>query len=86
MAGTAQQAPHLARPVFFLDLDQRLQFTQMMHVARRVQRAVQRVVGLPVVVHDNASDIRQKAAPLRRDAVERQQDSRCDMQPLIHTR
>src|SRR5271165_5567084 len=33
MAGTAQQTLHLARPVFALDLDQRLEFTQVMRVA-----------------------------------------------------
>src|SRR5208283_2244396 len=33
MAGTAQQTLNLARPVFALDLDQRLEFTQVMRVA-----------------------------------------------------
>src|SRR5208283_1878992 len=33
MAGTAQQTLHLARPVFALDRDQRLEFTQVMRVA-----------------------------------------------------
>ena len=37
VAGAAQQALHLARPVLFLDLDQRLQFPQMMRVTQRVQ-------------------------------------------------
>ena len=33
MTRPAQQTLHLARPVFFLDLDQRLEFTQMVRVA-----------------------------------------------------
>ena len=33
MAGATQQTLHLACPVFFLDLDQRLKFAQMMGVA-----------------------------------------------------
>ena len=33
MTRPAQQALHLARPVLFLDLDQRLQFAQMVRVA-----------------------------------------------------
>jgi len=36
VAGAAQQALHPARPVLFFDLDQRLQFAQMMRVAQRM--------------------------------------------------
>jgi len=41
MAGTAQQALHPARPVFLLDLNQRLQLAQVVRIARRVQYALQ---------------------------------------------
>ena len=64
MTGAAQQALHLARPVFLLDLDQRLEFAQVMGVAQGVQHALHRVVGLPVVMHDDADDVRQQAAAL----------------------
>ena len=52
------------RPVFLLDLHQRLQLAQMVRVAQRVQHTGHRVVGLPVVMHDNAGDLRQQTAPL----------------------
>src|SRR5215213_8065264 len=65
MAGAAQQALHPARPVLLLDLDQRLEFPQVVRVAQRMQYACQRVVRLPVVMHDDAGDIRQQAAALR---------------------
>ena len=65
VACAAQQALHLACPVLFLDLDQRLQFPQMVRIAQRVQHAGHRVVRLPVVMHDNAGDLRQQAAPDR---------------------
>jgi hypothetical protein len=58
VAGARQQPLHLARPVPSLDLDQRLQFVQMVDIAQRAQHTFQRVVGLPVVVHDNAGDTR----------------------------
>jgi hypothetical protein len=42
----------------------------VVRVAERVQHAFQRVGGMPVVVHDNARDVRQQAVarslPLRR--------------------
>ena len=65
VAGAAQQALHPACPVLLLDLDQCLEFPQMVGVAQRMQYAFQRVVGLPMVMHDNAGDIRQQAAALR---------------------
>jgi len=37
MTGSAQQGLHLARPILALDLDQRLEFTQVMGVAQGVQ-------------------------------------------------
>ena len=39
VACAAQQALHLARPVFLFDLDQRLQLTQMVGIAQSVQHA-----------------------------------------------
>ena len=65
VAGAAQQALHPARPVLLFDLDQRLEFPQVVRVAQRMQYACQRVVRLPVVMHDDAGDIRQQAAALR---------------------
>ena len=37
MAGLAQKPPHLARPRFFLDLDRRLKFPQVVCVAQCVK-------------------------------------------------
>jgi hypothetical protein len=82
MAGAAQQALPLPRPVFFLDLDQRLQFAQMVCIAQRVQHASHRVVRFPVVMHDSAGHVRQQTAALSGDAVECEPDGRGDMQPL----
>ena len=82
MPSPAQQALHLARPVFFLDLNQRLEFTQVMRIAQRVQHALQGIIRPPVVMDDNADDVVRQAAPLGGDAVERQQHGRCDVQPL----
>jgi hypothetical protein len=61
MTGEAQQSLHLARPVFLLavfllDFDERFQLAEMMRIAQRVKNAGHRVVGLPVVVHDNPGD------------------------------
>ena len=41
------------------------QLPQMVRIAQRVQHAGHRVVRLPVVMHDNAGDLRQQAAPDR---------------------
>src|SRR3954447_17336112 len=65
VAGAAQQALHPARPVLLLDLDQRLEFPQVVRVAQRMQYACQRVVRLPVIMHDDAGNIRQQAAARR---------------------
>src|SRR5450756_1029388 len=70
VTGTPQQPLHLARPVFPLDFDESLQFTKMMSVTQGVQHALHCVVGLPVVVDDNAGDIRQQAAALGAHTVE----------------
>jgi len=64
VAGAAQQALHPARPILLFDLDQRLELPQVVRVAQRMQHACQRVVRLPMVVHDDAGDIRQQAAAL----------------------
>src|SRR3954466_10272449 len=78
----AWQALHPARPVLLFDLDQRLEFAQMMRVAQRVPHAGHRVVRLPVVMHDDAGSVGQQAAALRRDAVEGEPDRRGAVQPL----
>ena len=50
VTGAAQQPLHLARPLFFLDFDQSLQFAQVMSIAQGVQHAFYRVIGLPMIV------------------------------------
>src|SRR6202047_4612001 len=49
VTGAAQPTLHLTRPVLSLDLDQRLEFAQMVGIAQRMQHTFQSVVGLPVV-------------------------------------
>ena len=82
VAGATQQALHLARPILFLDFDQRLQFAQVVGVAKRMRHALHRIVGLPVIVDDDADDIGQHLAALGASAIERQQGGAGDMQPL----
>ena len=53
-----------------------------MGVAQGVQHALHRVIGLPVIVNDDADDIRQEAAALGADAIEGQQGGGRHMQPL----
>ena len=81
VTGAAQEPLHFARPLLFLDLDERLQLAQVMGVAQGVQHARHGVIGLPVIVDDDAGDIRQKAAALGADAIEGQQRRAGDMQP-----
>ena len=81
VTGAAQEPLHFARPLLFLDLDERLQLAQVMGVAQGVQRARHGVIGLPVIVDNDAGDIRQKAAALGADAIEGQQRRAGDMQP-----
>jgi hypothetical protein len=50
VTGAAQQPLHLARPLFFLDFDQSLQFAQMVCIAQGMQHAFYRVIGLPMIV------------------------------------
>ena len=57
VAGAAQQDLHLARPVLVVDVDQGLQFSQMMGVAQGMEHAFHRVVGLPVIMHHGANDV-----------------------------
>ena len=82
MTGAAQQALHAARPVFLLDLDQRRKFAHVIGVAQRVQHARHGVVGLPVVMHDGADDVRQQAAASGAGAVEGEPSGRGNVQPL----
>ena len=81
MTGAAQEPLHFARPLLFLDLDERLQLAHVMGVAQGVQHARHGVIGLPVIVDDDAGDIRQKAAALGADVIEGQQRRAGDMQP-----
>ena len=67
VTGAAQQPLHLARPLFFLDFDERLQFAQMMSIAQGVQHTFYRVIWLPMIVNDNSDDIRQETATLGAD-------------------
>src|SRR4249919_1126135 len=57
-----------------LYLDESLQFAQMMSIAQGV--------GLPVIVNDDAGDIRQETATLGADPIEGQQGGRRHMQPV----
>src|SRR5207342_7035 len=82
VTGAPQYPLHFARPVFFLDFDESLQFAQVMGVAQGVQHARHRVIGLPVIVDNDAGDIHQEAAALGADAIEGQQCGGGDMQPL----
>ncbi len=65
-----------------LDFDERLQLAQVVRVAQRMPRARHRVTGLPVIVHDDADDVRQQAAAPGADAGEGRQRRAGDMQPL----
>src|SRR6476620_2724283 len=82
MTGAAQQAPHPARPLFLLGVDQRLENAQVMGVAQGMQHPFHRVVGLPVVMHNDAHNVRQQAAAPGRDAIEGQPHGARDVQPL----
>jgi hypothetical protein len=46
VTGAAQELLHLARPVFLLDLDQGLEFAQVMGIAQGMKHARHRVIGL----------------------------------------
>src|SRR4051794_13779614 len=82
MTGAAEQALHPARPFFLLDVDQRLEFAPVMGVAQGMQHPFHLVVGFPVVMHDDAHNVRQQAAALGRDAIEGQPHGAGDVQPL----
>jgi hypothetical protein len=49
-------------PGMWLDLDQGLEFAQVMGITQRMQHARHGVIGLPMVVHHGADDIGQQAA------------------------
>jgi len=53
-----------------------------MGVAQGMQHPFHRVVGLPVVMHNDAHNVRQQAAALGRDAIEGQPHGARDVQPL----
>src|ERR1700686_2487550 len=57
-------------------------FSMSMSATQGVQHARHGVVGLPVVMHDNADDVRQQAAASGTGAVEGEPGGRGDMQPL----
>jgi hypothetical protein len=79
VAGAAQQALHPVRPVL-LDLD--LEFAQVVGVAQGMHDAFHGVVGLPVVVDDDAGDALHQAAAPGRDAIEDEPHGAGDVQPL----
>jgi hypothetical protein len=54
----------------------------MMSIAQGVQHALHRVIGLPVIVNDDAGDIRQETAAPGTDAIEGQQRGGRHVQPL----
>ena len=82
VAGPAQQALHRARPALLFDLDQGLEFAQVVGVAQRVQNALHRVIRLPVIVNDDPADAREQTAAPGRDPIGGQQGRRGDVQPL----
>ncbi len=82
VAGALQQALHVARPVLLFDVDQRLQLAQVVRIAERVQHAGQRVVRLPMIMHDDAGETGQQAAAFGCDTIEGQQRGAGDVQPL----
>ena len=66
-----------------IELDQRLEFAQMVGVAERVARAFEGAIGFEAVVDDRAADqVFRHVAPLARDAIEREGFGRRRMQPL----
>ena len=82
MTGPTQQDLHLARPVLVIELDQRLQFPQMMSVAQGMQHVLHHVVRLPVVMHHDANDAGHEAAAVGADPIKGEKSSRGDVQPL----
>jgi hypothetical protein len=82
VTGPTQQDLHLARPVLVIELDQRLQFPQMMSVAQGMQHVLHRVVRLPVVMHHDANDAGHEAAAVGADPIKGEKSSRGDVQPL----
>src|SRR4051812_6614574 len=82
MAGAPQQPLHPARPVLLFDLDQGLKFAQVVSVAQGMPHALQGVIGLPMVVDDDAGDAIEQTAARGRDAVEDQPHGAGDVQPL----
>jgi hypothetical protein len=77
----SQRAKHILGP--WLALDQRLEFPQMMPVAKAVGDAGQFKKGLTVVVHDHAIDqALGHIAALGADAILRERQSRGGVQPL----
>src|ERR1700738_3971423 len=82
VTGPTQQDLHLARPVLVIELDQRLQFPQMMSVAQGMQHVLHHVVRLPVVMHHDANDAGHEAAAVGADPIKGEKSSRGDVQPL----
>ena len=82
VTGAAQQVLHVARPIFLFDVDQGFELAQMMGVAQGMKHVRHRVVGFPVIMHDDTDDLRQQAAASGADAIEGQPGGGSDMQPL----
>ena len=81
VAGPAQQDLHPARPVLLVDVDECLQFAQMMRVAQRMTYAPHGVVGLPVVMHRNTDHVVPDGPALGTDPVDGQPGGGGDVQP-----
>ena len=56
VTGASQESLHFARPTLSRS-DESLQLAQVMGVAQGVQHAWHRVIGLPVIMDDDAGDI-----------------------------
>ena len=54
MGGAAQEGLHLSRPVLLFDLHEGSQFAKVVRVAQCVFDTRHGVVGLPVIMHDDA--------------------------------
>ena len=86
VTGLPQKARHRPRPRLLLNVDERLEFPQMMRVTQRVGHADHGQIWPPEIMDDDPTHAGQHRASLGRRAVARQQPGGGDMQPLQHAR
>ena len=81
--GLDEKVAHLPGPLLFVDVDQGLEFAQVMGVAQRVPDAGQRAIGFEVIVDDHpATKALGQRASLGRHPIRGQGDRRGGMQPM----